>query len=118
MLKNDRFLRLLSSFDWTFSPMVVDINNDFNLKDEKEINVSSLVLSSLLTAESAVKLITYFWIQLQEKFMLSRRSYEQNPHDIEPAMFLATSYDKSSEAWTKHSPSKSVGFYHFVQMKS
>ncbi|KAM0914789.1 hypothetical protein ACQ4PT_011270 [Festuca glaucescens] len=76
-----RFLRLLSSFDWTFSPMVVDINNDFNLKDEKEIN---------------------------EKFMLSRRSYEQNPHDIEPAMFLATSYDKSSEAWTKHSPSKSV----------
>ncbi|CAM0950126.1 unnamed protein product [Alopecurus aequalis] len=76
-----RFLRLLSSFDWTFSPMVVDINNDFNLKDEKEIN---------------------------EKFMLSRRSYEQNPHEIEPAMFLATSYDKSSEAWTKHSPSKSV----------
>ncbi|KAM3273556.1 hypothetical protein ACQJBY_043026 [Aegilops geniculata] len=76
-----RFLRLLSSFDWTFSPMIVDINNDFNLKDEKEIN---------------------------ENFMLSRRSYEQNPHDIEPAMFLATSYDKSSEAWTKQSPSKSV----------
>ncbi|KAF7057819.1 hypothetical protein CFC21_064998 [Triticum aestivum] len=76
-----RFLRLLSSFDWTFSPMIVDINNDFNLKDEKEIN---------------------------ENFMLSRRSYEQNPHDIEPAMFLATSYDKSSEAWTKQSPSKLV----------
>ncbi|BAF29266.1 Os12g0166500 [Oryza sativa Japonica Group] len=37
-----RFLRLLSSFDWTFSPMIIDINNDFNLKDEKEINVSSL----------------------------------------------------------------------------
>ncbi|XP_062204390.1 uncharacterized protein LOC133906481 [Phragmites australis] len=76
-----RFLRLLSSFDWTFSPMVIDINNDFNLKDEKEIN---------------------------DNFMLSRKSYEQNPHDIEPAMFLATSYDKASEAWTKHSPSKSV----------
>ncbi|TVU51043.1 hypothetical protein EJB05_02447 [Eragrostis curvula] len=76
-----RFLRLLSSFDWTFSPMVVDINNDFNLKDEKEIN---------------------------ENFMLSRKSYEQNPHDIERAMFLATSYDKASEAWTKHSPSKPV----------
>ncbi|KAG2615039.1 hypothetical protein PVAP13_3NG027500 [Panicum virgatum] len=76
-----RFLRLLSSFDWTFSPMVVDINNDFNLKDEKEIN---------------------------ENFMMSRKSYEQNPHDIEPAMFLATSYDKASEAWTKQSPSKSV----------
>ncbi|PNT65398.1 hypothetical protein BRADI_4g41717v3 [Brachypodium distachyon] len=76
-----RFLRLLSSFDWTFTPMVVDINNDFNLKDEKDIN---------------------------ENFMLSRKSYEQNPHDVEPAMFLATSYDKASEAWTKHSPSKSV----------
>jgi hypothetical protein len=25
--------------------MVIDINNDFNLKDEKEINVSSLSLS-------------------------------------------------------------------------
>ncbi|XP_062202451.1 uncharacterized protein LOC133904855 isoform X2 [Phragmites australis] len=76
-----RFLRLLSSFDWTFSPMVIDINNDFNLKDEKEIN---------------------------ENFMLSRKSYEENPHDIKPAMFLAVSYDKASEAWTKHSPSKSV----------
>ncbi|CAN6330646.1 unnamed protein product [Urochloa humidicola] len=76
-----RFLRLLSSFDWTFSPMVIDINNDFNLMDEKEIN---------------------------ENFMLSRKSYEQNPHDIEPAMFLATSYDKASEAWTKQSPSKPV----------
>ncbi|KAF0889199.1 hypothetical protein E2562_022458 [Oryza meyeriana var. granulata] len=76
-----RFLRLLSSFDWTFSPMIIDINNDFNLKDEKEIN---------------------------ENFMLSRKSYEQNPHDIEPAMFLATSYDKASEAWMKHSPSKPV----------
>ncbi|CAL4904049.1 unnamed protein product [Urochloa decumbens] len=76
-----RFLRLLSSFDWTFSPMVIDINNDFNLLDEKKIN---------------------------ENLMLSRKSYEQNPHDIEPAMFLATSYDKASEAWTKQSPSKSV----------
>uniref|UniRef100_A0A0D9XX81 Nucleolar protein 6 n=1 Tax=Leersia perrieri TaxID=77586 RepID=A0A0D9XX81_9ORYZ len=69
------------SFDWTFSPMIIDINSDFNLKDEKEIN---------------------------DNFMLSRKSYEQNPHDIEPAMFLATSYDKASEAWTKHSPSKPV----------
>lgn len=76
-----RFLRLLSSFDWIFSPMVIDINNDFNLMDEKEIN---------------------------DNFMLSRKSYERNPHDIEPAMFLATSYDKTSEAWTKQSPSKSV----------
>jgi U3 small nucleolar RNA-associated protein 22 len=47
-------------------------------------------------------------MQVQENFMLCRKSYEQNPHDIEPAMFLATSYDKASEAWTRHSPSKPV----------
>jgi U3 small nucleolar RNA-associated protein 22 len=45
-------LRLLSSFDWTFSPMVIDINNDFNLKDEKEINVSSLSSSFHLFNQS------------------------------------------------------------------
>jgi len=36
----DRFLRLLSHYDWTFSPLVVDINNDLSQSDEKEINVS------------------------------------------------------------------------------
>lgn len=36
----DRFLQLLSHYDWTFSPLVVDINNDLNQNDEKEINVS------------------------------------------------------------------------------
>lgn len=35
-----RFLRLLSEYDWTFSPLVVDINNDLGPDDEKEINVS------------------------------------------------------------------------------
>lgn len=35
-----RFLRLLSEYDWTFSPLVVDINNDLGPNDEKEINVS------------------------------------------------------------------------------
>ncbi|XP_020099122.1 nucleolar protein 6 isoform X1 [Ananas comosus] len=76
-----RFLRLLSNFDWTFSPLIVDINNDFTAKDEKEIN---------------------------ENFLLNRKSYEENPDDIERAMFLATSYDKTSEAWTKYSPNKLV----------
>jgi len=49
--------------------------------------------------------------------MMSRKSYEQNPHDIEPAMFLATSYDKASEAWTKQSPSKSVCAFFFTADK-
>ncbi|XP_043710808.1 nucleolar protein 6 isoform X3 [Telopea speciosissima] len=72
-----RFLRLLSDYDWTFSPLVVDINCDMSLKDEKEIS---------------------------ENFMLSRKSYEKKAENLEPAMFLATAYDKASEAWTKCSP--------------
>lgn len=36
----DRFLRLLSQDDWTYSPLVVDITNDLSPSDEKEINVS------------------------------------------------------------------------------
>ena len=43
----NRFLRLLSEYDWTFSALVVDINEDLSTKDEKEISVSS-VLSELL----------------------------------------------------------------------
>uniref|UniRef100_A0A1D1YCT8 Nucleolar protein 6 n=1 Tax=Anthurium amnicola TaxID=1678845 RepID=A0A1D1YCT8_9ARAE len=76
-----RFLRLLANYDWTFSPLVIDINNDLTLEDKKQIN---------------------------EKFIFSRRSHEENVHDVEPAMFLATSYDKFSEAWTKFSPKTSV----------
>ncbi|KAJ0961338.1 hypothetical protein J5N97_000600 [Dioscorea zingiberensis] len=76
-----RFLRLLSDYDWTFSPMIVDINEDLTSDDVKEIN---------------------------ENFMLSRKSYEENAQDVEPAMFLATTYDKASEAWTKYSPTKMV----------
>ncbi|XP_039128764.1 nucleolar protein 6 isoform X2 [Dioscorea cayenensis subsp. rotundata] len=33
-----RFLRLLSDYDWTFSPMIIDINEDFTSDDLKEIN--------------------------------------------------------------------------------
>ncbi|CAD6334079.1 unnamed protein product [Miscanthus lutarioriparius] len=50
-----RFLPLLSSFDWTFSPMVIDINNDFTLKDEKEINVLKWIAAY---AKSSAELLT------------------------------------------------------------
>ncbi|XP_078435901.1 nucleolar protein isoform X2 [Wolffia australiana] len=76
-----RFLRLLANYDWGFSPLIVDINNDLTLEDIKQID---------------------------EAFILSRKSHEQNPHDIEPAMFLATSYDKTSLAWTKSTPTTSM----------
>ncbi|RWW12240.1 hypothetical protein BHE74_00001766 [Ensete ventricosum] len=44
----------------------------------------------------------------QENFMLSRKSYEENAQNIEPAVFLAAPYDKASEAWTRYSPNRSV----------
>lgn len=72
-----RFLRLLAEYDWTFSPLIVDINSDFNPSDKKEI---------------------------YDKFMLTRKGYEESSQNISPAMFLATSYDKASEAWTRLSP--------------
>uniref|UniRef100_M8B632 Nucleolar protein 6 n=1 Tax=Aegilops tauschii TaxID=37682 RepID=M8B632_AEGTA len=78
----ERFLRLLSSFDWTFSPMIVDINNDFNLKDEKEINVCPLVLKRIASyAKSSAELLTnliihgqsgqYTWEKLDEIQLVS-----------------------------------------------
>ncbi|GAB2279548.1 hypothetical protein Dimus_014191 [Dionaea muscipula] len=72
-----RFLRLLSEFVWRFYPLVVDINNDLTPEDEKEIN---------------------------ENFLLSRKGYEDNPQSINHLMFLATEYDRQSEAWTASSP--------------
>ncbi|KAL5704638.1 hypothetical protein ACHQM5_023031 [Ranunculus cassubicifolius] len=72
-----RFLRLLSNHDWAFTPLVIDINEDMNLQDKKDI---------------------------AESFMQSRTSSEENAQSQEPAMFLATTYDKTSEAWTKSSP--------------
>ena len=36
----NRFLRLQSEYDWTFSALVVDINEDLSPKDEEEISVS------------------------------------------------------------------------------
>lgn len=75
-----RFLRLLAEYDWTFSAFVVDINGDFTSDDRREID---------------------------ENFKLSRKAQGENLQTFEPAMFLATSYDKSSEAWTRSSPNLS-----------
>ncbi|KAL5754642.1 hypothetical protein ACOSP7_022862 [Xanthoceras sorbifolium] len=72
-----RFLRLLADHDWIFSALVVDINNDFGPDDHKEIN---------------------------DNFMSNRKVYEGNTQNVSPAMFLATAYDKASEAWTRFSP--------------
>nr|ADN34232.1 nucleolar RNA-associated protein [Cucumis melo subsp. melo] len=74
---NHRFLRLLSEYDWTFSPLVIDINNDLGANEEKEI---------------------------ADKFNMTRKDLQENPQNAIPAMFLATAYDKASEAWTKFSP--------------
>ncbi|KAK4262169.1 hypothetical protein QN277_027756 [Acacia crassicarpa] len=71
-----RFLRLLSEYDWTFSSLVVDINNDLGQSDKKEIT---------------------------DNFMLSRKVQGEN--GLRPAMFIATVYDKASEAWSGSSPS-------------
>ncbi|KAK2981597.1 hypothetical protein RJ640_011127 [Escallonia rubra] len=75
-----RFLRLLSDYDWTFSALIVDINGDLTKDDEKGIN---------------------------ENFLSSRKAYGEDASNVNPAMFLATSYDKASEFWTRSSPSSS-----------
>ncbi|XP_050228407.1 uncharacterized protein LOC126677694 [Mercurialis annua] len=72
-----RFLRLLAEYDWTFSPLIVDLNNDLSPNDMKEI---------------------------YDNFSLSRKSYEENMKNISTSMFLATSYDKDSDAWTGTAP--------------
>lgn len=41
-----RFLRLLSEYDWNFSALIVDINDELTAEDEKEINVSATNISS------------------------------------------------------------------------
>ncbi|KAK9065620.1 hypothetical protein SSX86_015021 [Deinandra increscens subsp. villosa] len=73
-----RFLRLLSEHDWMFTPMIVDINEDMTPDDIKEIN---------------------------DKFSLSRKAYEEGTGSLVTAMYLATAYDKGSEAWTSSCPS-------------
>ncbi|XP_021718015.1 nucleolar protein 6-like [Chenopodium quinoa] len=72
-----RFLRFLSEYDWKFSPLVVDINGD-------------------MTADIAT--------EIKENFMSSRKAHERSTSEVSPAMFLATTYDTFSEAWTSFSP--------------
>ncbi|KAL8137849.1 hypothetical protein V2J09_003850 [Rumex salicifolius] len=69
-----RFLRLIAEYDWNLFPLIIDINGDFTSRDEEEIN---------------------------DNF---RKSREEFPHNVKSAMYLATSYDKSSEAWSVSSP--------------
>ncbi|XP_051127399.1 uncharacterized protein LOC127248890 [Andrographis paniculata] len=72
-----RFLRLLSDYDWSLCPLIVDINGEMTPEDEKDIT---------------------------ENFMENRKEYEGNLQNVKPAMFLATTYDKESEGWTRESP--------------
>ncbi|KAL2497823.1 Nrap protein [Abeliophyllum distichum] len=72
-----RFLRLLSEYDWSFSALIADINGDLTPEDDKEIN---------------------------HNFMSNKKEYKDNMRNISPAMFVATVYDKASEAWTSVSP--------------
>ncbi|OIT32009.1 PREDICTED: nucleolar protein 6 [Nicotiana attenuata] len=72
-----RFLRLLSEYDWAFSPLIVDFDGDFSTEEKNKIN---------------------------ENFMRSREEHEKDTQNLSPAMFLATKYDVTSEAWTRSSP--------------
>lgn len=72
-----RFLRLLSEYDWAFSPLIVDFDGDFSTEEKNKIN---------------------------ENFMRSREEHEKDTQKSSPAMFLATKYDVASEAWTRSSP--------------
>ncbi|XP_021848982.2 uncharacterized protein [Spinacia oleracea] len=72
-----RFLRLLSEYDWKFSPLIVDINGDMTADNVTEIN---------------------------KNFMSSRKAHEGSVSEAIPAIFLGTTYDKCSEAWTSSSP--------------
>lgn len=72
-----RFLRLLSEYDWAFSPLIVDFDGDFSTEEKNKIN---------------------------ENLMRSREEHEKDTQKLSPAMFLATKYDIASEAWTRSSP--------------
>lgn len=113
----DRFLRLLADYDWTFSPLIVDINNDLTPNDKKEIYVSSVVdrnhlfcWVSLFYKISLYPLFDGHLLDMifQDNFTLSRKGHEVNTQNISPSMFLATSYDKASEAWTRFAPNSLV----------
>ncbi|KAG9136046.1 hypothetical protein Leryth_021273 [Lithospermum erythrorhizon] len=86
------FLRLLSEYDWMFSALIVDINGDLTHTDEKEINEREFFYSYLFMALKF------------ENFTSTRKEFEADKRNVNPAMFVATPYDKASEAWTRFSP--------------
>jgi len=47
-------------------------------------------------------------MDFQDNFLLRRKSQGESGQSVGPAMFLATVYDKESEAWTGLSPSGMV----------
>lgn len=47
----------------------------------------------------------------QENLTLSRKRSEGNSPSANPAMFVATAYDKASEAWTRSSPTAAVSSF-------
>ncbi|RAL52526.1 hypothetical protein DM860_017220 [Cuscuta australis] len=79
-----RFLRLLSEYDWMFSPLVIDFNGISANMEEQQ--------GSDFTAEDLKKINT--------AFKKTREESQTKSHDARPAMFLATKYDLTSEAWT------------------
>ena len=103
-----RFLRLLSEYDWSFSPLIVDINGDLTPDDGKEINVTAAIIIYYHMFSFLENFLLTHLIFVQESFISNRKQYEGNMHNAKPAMFLATSYDKESEAWTMQSPTVAV----------
>lgn len=49
-------------------------------------------------------------MDFQDNFLLRRKSQGENEQAVGPVMFLATVYDKASEAWTGLSPSAPVSY--------
>lgn len=47
-------------------------------------------------------------MDFQDNFVLRRKGQGENGQNVGPVMFLATVYDKTSEAWTGLSPSALV----------
>lgn len=64
------------------------------------------ILSFIVLVKVSVILSSY--LMGQENFSSSRKNSSENPQSANPAMFLATPYDKKSEAWTRSSPTPTV----------
>lgn len=104
---------MLSEYDWKFSPLIVDINGDLTADDMKEINVLVENYFMLVTVLNLKEFFTsnHGFVTppcLQENFLSSRKSHEGSAGEVSPSIFLATTYDKDSEAWTASSPNSPV----------